>query len=1746
MLVLVSAFSAVVLGQGGATGKPTVAINEFMAQNVGSVQDSHGDFDDWIELYNNGDSAVNLAGCYLSDDLSDPTKWRIPMGDPAVTTIPAHGFLLVWADQEGEQGPLHANFKLSAGGESIGLYDAQSNLLDSVTFQSQEADVSLGRLPDGADQWQGLARPTPGKSNQAAAANVIISEIMFHPPHAAPAAEDKRQEWIELFNAGAAPASLAGWGLSDGAEYVFPDVVLNAGEYLVVAADTSVFLAAHPEVTNVVGGWTGWLSNSGERIQLVDEAGAVINEVRYADEGDWAVRELGPVEQSHRGWQWSEETDGGGKSLELISAAMPNESGQNWAASLVDGGTPGRANSVAADNIAPVIPKVRHNPPIPGPADPVTVVARVIDESVQSAVVRLWYRVDRSIYAGTGVYPQVGSDFIGVAMSDDGTSDDGAAGDGLYGARIPAQPDGAVIEFYVEAIDVEGKVRTWPAPSLVDGQWQQVTNVLYRVDATLDPDTYWQAGSQPLYYLIMTEMERGRLAYIGSHSGNDGPDSQMNGTFISIDGTGVEMGYRAGIRNRGHGTRNGPPNNYHVSFPRDGLWKGLSAINFNCRYTNAQIIGSAIFRMAGIATADAAAVQLRINGDNLAYSGSPMFGVYARFDAFDDDFAGKHFSDDPDGNLYTCFRTGSNEADLRYEGTDPDRYRNRYFKANHASQDDWSDLIQLVDVLNNAPDATYEQEVGRVINISQWLRYIALDSCLLNLETGLRMGIGDDYFMYRGATDPRFVLIPHDLDTILDQGNTHGSVDQSIFTIVTGAPNSSWNGVEGLKRFLGHPEIIRLYYQALLDVTDQIFRPEKLDPLFDQVLGKFTPADRIAAMKQFVRNRRAAVLAQIPQSITITTGPAEPDGFVHARSNAIPLAGTANAVRTRRVTVNGRPAVWTALQAEWSIASVGILPGINRIVVQAFDANDSEIDRSSIDIWSDTGVPTTKAGGTLSADETWTAADGPYHVTGNVNIPAGRTLTIEPGTTLFLDASVGFTIHGRLVAQGTEYRRIRFTRLPGTTTQWAGFQIPDSKQDNIIAYADLEFGGSRSHWITTGNNSGSTVGPTARLTVDHATFSGSDTQYFSIWDPQIIVRNSVFADLGSHYMVMAERMPADGWFIIEGNLFGHSHGDTDIFHLNSVSVKGGPVAQILNNVFTGGGDDIVDDNETDTHIEGNLFMHVNVGNSARSASAAVTTGTGGGSASADNLESQHLVVVRNIFYHGDYGILNKTGAYAEIYNNVFIQNAGAILLNEYVGSNVGSPGRAAYVENCIFWNNGPEVHGTSTDNGTGTLVNPENTQLTVNNSIVGGDFLDLGTGNIDADPLLVDADRELYVDMTLSRFSTGFPGFAESGYLLEGMIPDVHLRPESSARGSGLNGVDMGFYAPAAATIGGVPASPTSRTEATLAVGGADMYGYKYRIAGPGFDNTWSTELARMMRVTALTHSGVTATATVANHGLAVGDIVEITGADVAAYNGQFTVTAVTPGGFSYTLPTSVNLAHPEHLDVWTRKPQAIRLTGLANGSYTVSVIRKNSEGVWQEESQPTTATWTVDTSHRQLVINEVLAVNETTYDHEGTFPDVVELYYEGPAAMSLAGMSLSDDPQQPDKFVFPAGATIAPGKYLVVFADANAVTSGLHLGFALADEGDAIYLYDRDGALLDSVQFGRQLPDLSIGRVGPGGQWQLAIPTFGQANIAYPPAPPTPSRSTSGSPTDRSCLQTISSRSTIRTRTLWTWPECP
>jgi len=144
-------------------------INEFMSSNYSTIDyddDGEGDFDDWIEIYNSEDGAVDIGGMYLTDDLSEPTKWQIPDDAPTETTIGPHGYLLIWADGQPDQGTLHANFKLQNSGEEIGLFAGNgSTLIDSVIYGQQVTDISFGRSGDGTSNWRFFETPTPQASN---------------------------------------------------------------------------------------------------------------------------------------------------------------------------------------------------------------------------------------------------------------------------------------------------------------------------------------------------------------------------------------------------------------------------------------------------------------------------------------------------------------------------------------------------------------------------------------------------------------------------------------------------------------------------------------------------------------------------------------------------------------------------------------------------------------------------------------------------------------------------------------------------------------------------------------------------------------------------------------------------------------------------------------------------------------------------------------------------------------------------------------------------------------------------------------------------------------------------------------------------------------------------------------------------------------------------------------------------------------------------------------------------------------------------------------------------------------------------------------------------------------------------------------------------------------------------------------------------------------------------------------------
>ncbi len=149
-----------------------VYINEILASNT-AYYANLAVYVDWIELYNDGPSSVNIGGYYLTDDRTRPDKWIIPAG----TIIPSKGFKVFYAD--GRNYDFHTNFRLSVEGEFIGVYNPAKVVVDSLTYPRQRNNVSYGRSTSDISKIGYFRKASPGSSNGEITYLSIAGEPVF-------------------------------------------------------------------------------------------------------------------------------------------------------------------------------------------------------------------------------------------------------------------------------------------------------------------------------------------------------------------------------------------------------------------------------------------------------------------------------------------------------------------------------------------------------------------------------------------------------------------------------------------------------------------------------------------------------------------------------------------------------------------------------------------------------------------------------------------------------------------------------------------------------------------------------------------------------------------------------------------------------------------------------------------------------------------------------------------------------------------------------------------------------------------------------------------------------------------------------------------------------------------------------------------------------------------------------------------------------------------------------------------------------------------------------------------------------------------------------------------------------------------------------------------------------------------------------------------------------------------------------
>lgn len=265
----------------------------------------------------------------------------------------------------------------------------------------------------------------------AANADVVINEIMYHPP-----LDMEPLQYVELFNRGSSEADLSGWSFTKGVQFEFPaGTRLAAGAFLIVCRNKPAFQKQYGADIPVAGEFSGKLSHRGEKLELADARAAVVDAVHYADQEPWPTG-----------------ADGCSASLERICPFVSGSGPENWEASTMPrfeapAGTPGRRNDSFSSHLPPAISRVQPGKPLPGQS--VSVTADIADADGVKAAVLLW-----SIPSRTSGVPEKEVPMQRVA---------GDEKHGTYQASIEAQPAGTLVRFRLRAADATGAVRFDPS-----------------------------------------------------------------------------------------------------------------------------------------------------------------------------------------------------------------------------------------------------------------------------------------------------------------------------------------------------------------------------------------------------------------------------------------------------------------------------------------------------------------------------------------------------------------------------------------------------------------------------------------------------------------------------------------------------------------------------------------------------------------------------------------------------------------------------------------------------------------------------------------------------------------------------------------------------------------------------------------------------------------------------------------------------------------------------------------------------------------------------------------------------------------------------------------------------------------------------------------------------------------------------------------------------------------------------------
>lgn len=318
---------------------PTIFVNEVLSNSENPLQDA-------IELYNPTNDAVDVTGWYLTDDRSEPTKYKLPPG----SVIGPNNYIVILHDQ------FVVSFGISQLGDKVFVFsaDAAGNLTgysNGYSFEGADLNVSFGRYINsvGSEFFVAQAERTFGVANSGPKIGpVVINEIMYDPVTG-------NDEYVELLNITPDPVKLYDpsnpantWRVA-GIGFDFPQNVEIAGKglMLLVPIDPAVFRAKYkvPDTVPILGPFLGTLNNNSDALAIFKPGVPVTDPTT----GQTTVPQIlvDSVTYTNQ-FPWPLEPAGQGPSLERINPESFGNDPGNWRASG-PAGTPGGSPGIPPD-----------------------------------------------------------------------------------------------------------------------------------------------------------------------------------------------------------------------------------------------------------------------------------------------------------------------------------------------------------------------------------------------------------------------------------------------------------------------------------------------------------------------------------------------------------------------------------------------------------------------------------------------------------------------------------------------------------------------------------------------------------------------------------------------------------------------------------------------------------------------------------------------------------------------------------------------------------------------------------------------------------------------------------------------------------------------------------------------------------------------------------------------------------------------------------------------------------------------------------------------------------------------------------------------------------------------------------------------------------------------------------------------------------------------------------------------------